>query len=127
MARNLCIVPLENWRDVKEAIRNFVYENLNPGLFPNEHPLRIEIFSKISGTAGLFLALEPKVFVSKIRCRIFRNWKAAEDYYANSLREAKNYFLNLEEVDTALDDSEAVPAPLAPVSAKAAPSKQETG
>jgi len=48
------VVPLDNWRKVKEAIRNFVYENLNPGLFPSEHPLRIEIFSKISGTAGLF-------------------------------------------------------------------------
>lgn len=58
-------VPLENWRRLKEAIRNFVYENLNPGLFPNEHPLRIEIFGKISGTAGLFLALEPKYLFLK--------------------------------------------------------------
>lgn len=112
------VVPLENWRKLKEAIRNFVYENLNPGLFPSEHPLRIEIFSKISGTAGLFLALEPKVFVSKIRCRIFRNWKAAEDYYANSLREAKNYFLNLEEVDSDLDDAETVLEPRRPASEK---------
>jgi hypothetical protein len=99
-------VPLHNWRKVKEAIRNFVYENLNPGNLPNDHPLRIEIFSKIAGTAGLFLALEPRVFVSKIRCRIFRNWKAAEDYYANTLREAKNYFLHHEEVEIELDDDE---------------------
>ena len=97
-------VPLHNWRKVKEAIRNFVYENLNPGNLPSDHPLRIEIFGKIAGTAGLFLALEPKVFVSKIRCRIFRNWKAAEDYYANSLRETKNYFLHEGEVETGLDD-----------------------
>ena len=104
------VVPLEHWRKVKEAIRNFVYENLNPGLLPNEHPLRVEIFNKISGTAGLFLALEPKVFVSKIRCRIFRTLEeAAEDYYANSLREAKNYFLNLQEVDTDFNDIEPVP------------------
>jgi predicted DNA-binding protein (UPF0278 family) len=53
--------------------------------------LRQLIFEKISSTAGLFLALEPQVFVSKIRCRFFRTWKAAEDYYANSLRELARY------------------------------------
>jgi hypothetical protein len=99
-------VPLENWRKFKEAARNFVFENFNPGLLPNDHPLRIEIFSKISSTAGLFLALEPKVFVSRIRCRIFRNWKAAEDYYANSLREARNYFLDHEEPEAGSEDEE---------------------
>lgn len=81
-------VPAEEWRKVKEGIRNFVYNNLNPGLLPQDHPLRSEIFGKVSGSAGLFLALEPQVFVSRIRCRIFKTWKAAEDYYANSLREA---------------------------------------
>jgi len=120
------VVPLKHWKNVKEAVRNFVYENLNPGNFPSEHPLRIEIFNKISGTAGLFLALEPKVFVSKIRCRIFRTWKAAEDYYANSLRETKNALLNLEEVDAELEDSEVLSEPIAPVSVKAVPAGQET-
>lgn len=80
-------VPADEWRKVKEGIRNFVYNNLNPGLLPQDHALRVEIFSKVSGSAGLFLALEPQVFVSRIRCRIFKTWKAAEDYYANSLRE----------------------------------------
>lgn len=100
------IVKLEDWKDVKEALRNYVYNNFNPGLLPDAHPLRQEIFSKISSTAGLFLALEPKVFVSRIRCRIFRTWKSAEDYYANSLRQLK-FALggNLDEVDT-LDDQD---------------------
>lgn len=83
------VVELSDWKDMKEAVRNFVFQNFNPGLLPMEHPLRREIFEKISSTAGLFLALEPKVFVSKIRGRVFRTWKAAEDYYANSLREVK--------------------------------------
>ena len=100
------VVPLKNWSKIKEAVRNFVYENLNPGLFDSNHPLRVEIFSKIRGTAGLFLALEPKVFVSKIRCRVFRNWRAAEDYYANSLREAKNHFLNKKAVEEEIEDTE---------------------
>jgi len=98
-------VSLETWKRVKEATRNFVYENFNPGLLPGDHPLRIEIFGKISSTAGLFLALEPKVFVSKIRCRIFRSWKAAEDYYSNSLREARNYFAGLTDVEPELEDT----------------------
>ena len=76
------------WKTLKEAIRNFVFNNFNPGNLSGSHPLRIRIFNGISGTTGLFLALEPQVFVSKMRCRIFRTWKAAEDYYANSLREA---------------------------------------
>jgi hypothetical protein len=102
------VIDLQDWRKVKEAIRNFVYENFNPGLLPDEHYLRKEIFEKIGTTAGLFLALEPRVFVSKIRCRIFRNWKAAEDYYANSLREARNYFINNKETDieSEIDDNE---------------------
>jgi hypothetical protein len=58
-------------------------------LLPGDNALRQEIFDKITSTAGLFLALEPQVFVSKIRCRIFRSWKAAENYYANSLRQLK--------------------------------------
>jgi hypothetical protein len=76
------------WKTLKEAIRNFVFNNFNPGLLSGSHPLRIRIFNGISGTTGLFLAIEPQVFVSKIRCRIFRTWKAAEDYYANTLCEA---------------------------------------
>lgn len=64
------------------------------------------MFDKISSTAGLFLALEPQVFVSRIRCRIFRNWKAAEEYYANSLRELKNYFSNVPALDIEFDDAE---------------------
>jgi hypothetical protein len=82
----------DDWKAVKEAIRNFVFNNFNPGLLPYTHPLRTRIFNGISGTTGLFLALEPQVFVSKIRCRIFRTWRAAEDYYANSLRQAQAAF-----------------------------------
>ena len=78
------VVDLRDWKDVKEAIRNFTFENFNPGLLPDGNSLRREIFDKISSTSGLFLALEPQVFVSKIRARVFRTWKAAEDYYANS-------------------------------------------
>jgi hypothetical protein len=78
------------WKRVKEAIRNFVYNNFNPGLLSHSHPLRQRIFNGIAGTTGLFLALEPQVFVSRIRCRIFRTWRAAEDYYANSLRQAQH-------------------------------------
>jgi hypothetical protein len=70
-----------------------VFQNFNPGLLPSDHPLRREIFEKIGSTAGLFLALEPQVFVSKIRGRVFRTWKSAEEYYANTLREAKRAFL----------------------------------
>ncbi len=98
------------WKSVKEAIRNFVFNNFNPGLLSYSHPLRMRIFNGISGTTGLFLALEPQVFVSKIRCRIFRTWKAAEDYYANSLRQAQATFRGeaAELVDDEEDDSERV-------------------
>lgn len=83
------IVDLKQWKTVKDAVRNYTYQNLNPALLPSEHPLRRDIFEKISSTSGIFCALEPQVFVSKIRARIFRNWKAAEDYYTNTLRELK--------------------------------------
>lgn len=86
------VVDLADWKNVKEAIRNFVFQNFNPGLLPPDHSLRREIFENIGSTAGLFLALEPQVFVSKIRGRVFRTWKAAEDYYANTLRESKRAF-----------------------------------
>ena len=52
------------WRLHKEALRNFVYENFNPSHLPENNPLRNHIFSSISSTSALFLALEPQVFVS---------------------------------------------------------------
>lgn len=82
-------VPVRDWRTHKEAVRNYVYENFNPALLPFDHPLRQQVFSNISSTSALFLALQPQVFVSKIRCRVFRNWRAAESYYTNSLRQLK--------------------------------------
>jgi len=97
-------VSLADWNLVKEAMRNFTFQNLNPGNLPMDHPLRQEIFDKISSTSGLFCALEPQVFVSKIRARIFRNWKAAEDYYANSLRELKRVLVG--ETDAEPEDVE---------------------
>ena len=60
-------VDLRDRRLVKDAIRNFVYENFNPGLLPHDDPLRSEVFENISSTSALFLALEPKVMVSIIR------------------------------------------------------------
>jgi hypothetical protein len=114
-------VDLKDWKLVKEAVRNFVYQNFNPGLLPYEHHMRQEIFGNISSTAGLFLALEPQVFVSKIRGRVFRNWKAAEDYYANSLREAKRALEGAEDVDSDADvEDEAATSPVA-----AAPKKKD--
>lgn len=95
------------WKNTKESIRNFVFNNFNPGLLPSSHPLRVKIFNGISGTTGLFLALEPQVFVSKIRCRIFRTWKAAEDYYANTLRQAQAR-LHGEATDLVEDDDDAI-------------------
>lgn len=80
------------WRMHKEAIRNFVYENFNPSHLPEGNDLRDDIFNNISSTSALFLALEPQVFVSKIRCRIFRHWRAAESYYVNTLRSLKRNF-----------------------------------
>lgn len=82
-------VPARDWRVHKEAVRNYVYENFNPGLLPFDHALRQQVFSNISSTSALFLALQPQVFVSKIRCRVFRNWRAAESYYTNTLRQLK--------------------------------------
>jgi hypothetical protein len=87
-------VERNDWRVVKEGIRNYVYQNFNPGLLPDHHPLRVDIFQKIKSTAPLFMALEPKVFVSKIRCRFFRNWRAAEGYYTNTLRQLARKFKN---------------------------------
>lgn len=98
------VVDLSDWRIAKEAVRNYVYQNLNPGLLPNDSGLKQDIFAKISSTAGLFLALEPKVFVSKIRCRVFRDWRAAEDYYTNSLRELSLFFEGKEEVEIEMDE-----------------------
>ena len=103
-------VDLVDWKTVKEAIRNFVFQNFNPGLLPYDHPLRREIFDNIGSTAGLFLALEPQVFVSKIRGRIFRTWKAAENYYADNLRQARRSFEGAEDVEPDLDESEEVSA-----------------
>jgi hypothetical protein len=98
------VVELEDWVKVKDALRNFVYQNFNPGLLPPEHALRREIFENMASTSGLFLALEPQVFVSKIRCRVFRNWKAAEDYYSNTLREAKFGLAGEKQAVTEIDD-----------------------
>lgn len=86
------VVRLDDWRLVKESIRNFHFQNFNPGLLSNLSPFRQKIFDDISSTSGLFLALEPQIFVSKIRARVFRTWRAAEDYYSNTLREAKRAF-----------------------------------
>lgn len=83
-------VDARDWVKMKEALRNYTFNNFNPSLLPGENTLRQDIFDKITSTAGLFLALEPQVFVSKIRCRIFKSWKAAEGYYANSLRQLKS-------------------------------------
>jgi hypothetical protein len=104
--KSMPIVDLDDWLKVKDSVRNFVYENFNPGLLPPEHPLRQEIFENMSSTSGLFLALEPQIFVSKIRCRVFRTWKAAEDYYSNTLREAKFQFKGEKEIEPEIDDTE---------------------
>lgn len=109
--KTLPVVDLEDWLKVKDSVRNFVYENFNPGLLPQEHPLRQEIFENMSSTSGLFLALEPQVFVSKIRCRVFRTWKAAEDYYSNTLREAKSQFKGDKEAEPEIDDAEELKSP----------------
>ncbi|MBI5121344.1 MAG: hypothetical protein HZA67_10085 [Rhodospirillales bacterium] len=108
-------VDPRNWRTHKEAIRNFVYENFNPSHLPDDSPLRTHIFSSISSTSALFLALEPQVFVSKIRCRIFRHWRAAEAYYVNTLRQLKKQLASDESAiseasDMDLDDADAAAA-----------------
>src|SRR5207247_721459 len=111
---SLVQLDARDWVKMKEALRNYTFNNFNPSLLPRESVLRQDIFDKISSTAGLFLALEPKVFVSKIRCRIFRSWKAAEDYYSNSLREARNYFAGLTDVEPELEDAAELVQPHAP-------------
>lgn len=98
-------VSAVDWKSMKDGIRNYVFQNFNPGLLPEGHPLRNEIFEKIGSTAPLFLALEPKVFVSRIRCRFFRNWRAAESYYANDLRQLGRKFHG-KETDDHGDDSD---------------------
>ena len=116
--KSLPVVDLDDWLKVKDSVRNFVYQNLNPGLLPQNHPLRREIFENMASTSGLFLALEPQVFVSKIRCRVFRNWKAAEDYYSNSLRDAKFSLAGEKQPEPEIEDAEEllthVKTPLAP-------------
>ncbi len=97
-------LALRDWRQVKDAIRNYVYDNFNPGVLPNDSPLKNDIFQSLNSTSGLFLALEPQVFVSKIRGRIFRTWRAAENYYTNSLRELKKNLSG--EVAETFDDLE---------------------
>lgn len=104
--KTLPTVSLEDWVKVKDSVRNFVYQNFNPGLLPQDHTLRREIFENMASTSGLFLALEPQVFVSKIRCRVFRNWKAAEDYYSNTLRQAKSSLAGEKVDETEVEDSE---------------------
>lgn len=99
-------VEPRDWVKVKDSIRNFVYGNFNPGLLPNDHPLRKDVFEKMPSTAALFVALEPQVFVSKIRCRVFRTWKTAEDYYSNTLREAKYQFQGEKDVEPEIEDAE---------------------
>ena len=105
-------VDLRDWLKVKDVIRNYIYENFNPGLLPDDNPLRNSIFDRITSTAGLFLALEPQVFVSKIRARIFRTWRSAEDYYTNSLRQLKYAFQGAQAIgDDDMDDFTSIPSP----------------
>ena len=76
----------------------------------------------MASTSGLFLALEPQVFVSKIRCRVFRNWKAAEDYYSNTLREAKFTLSGDKSPEPEVEDTEELlPEPKALPAAAAQP------
>jgi hypothetical protein len=117
------VVDLDDWLKVKDSVRNFVYQNFNPGLLPQEHPLRREIFENMASTSGLFLALEPQVFVSKIRCRVFRNWKAAEDYYSNTLREAKFSLRGERQPEPEIEDAEEL---VTKVDAPAVPLVQST-
>jgi hypothetical protein len=105
MPRTQEVAPWD-WLKIKDSIRNFVYQNFNPGLLPQDHPLRREVFENMASTSGLFLALEPQVFVSKIRCRVFRTWKGAEDYYSNSLREARFSFIGEGHPEIEVEDAE---------------------
>jgi len=120
-SKTLPVVDLDDWVKVKDSVRNFVYQNFNPGLLPQDHPLRREIFENMASTSGLFLALEPQVFVSKIRCRVFRNWKAAEDYYSNTLREAKFSLMGEGQPEPEIEDAEDL---LPQVKTQPAPSSQ---
>ncbi|SPE27160.1 hypothetical protein SBA5_580039 [Candidatus Sulfotelmatomonas gaucii] len=125
-AKDPPVVDLKDWVKVKESIRNFVFQNFNPGLLPHDHPVRREIFENMASTSGLFLALEPQVFVSKIRCRVFRNWKAAEDYYSNSLREAKFALVGQKQPEPEMDDDDVdleAPSDGTPVAAVHQPQK----
>lgn len=99
-------VAARDWRVMKESVRNYVYENFNPGLLPYDHPLHREVFTNIASTSALFLALEPQVFVSKIRCRVFRNWRAAESYYTNSLRQLKLALSGARQEEQFIEDDE---------------------
>ena len=88
-------------------------------IFPRTMPCGTRYFSNIASTSALFLALEPQVFVSKIRCRIFRHWRAAEAYYVNTLRQLKRQLAtggkaeptNVE-VDLDLDEDEIAAKPV---------------
>ena len=51
------VVPLENWKDVKEGIRNFTFENFNPGLLPDDNHLRRDIFGKKSAQRQVCFSL----------------------------------------------------------------------
>jgi hypothetical protein len=110
-------VGAREWRLYKEGVRNFIYENFNPSHLPENNALQNEIFSNISSTSALFLALEPQVFVSKIRCRIFRHWRAAEAYYINTLRVLKRQLSEGKKAKLApeidLDDEEPLEAEVA--------------
>ncbi len=119
-SKALPIVDLDNWIKVKDSIRNFVYQNFNPALLPQDHPLRHEIIKNMASASGLFLALEPQVFISKIRCRIFRNWKFAEEYYAETLRVAKFSLAGGIHPEPEIDDDEELLPAARPVSALAA-------
>jgi len=128
-SRALPVVDLDNWIKVKDSIRNFVYQNFNPALLPLDHALRQEIVKNIASTSGLFLALEPQVFVSKIRCRVFRNWKFAEDYYAETFRVAKFSLAGGVHPEPEIeDDEELLPAakPLSVLAAAAAQSSAKS-
>lgn len=105
-------VKADEWRALKEGVRNYVYQNFNPALLPDTDPLKIDIFQRIRSTTPLFLALEPTVFVSKIRCRIFRNWKAAEAYYSNTLRQLRKQLSGDAVEFVSEEDSEPIPPPV---------------
>src|SRR5258707_14909464 len=55
--KSVPVGALNDWLKVKDSVRNFVYQNFNPGLLPQDHSLRREIFDNMASTSGLFLAL----------------------------------------------------------------------